>query len=248
MYLLPAIDLRDGRVIRLEQGDYDRQTDYAVTGLQQAQAYQAAGAQRLHLVDLDAALDGGDGNLDQIRTLCNRLDIPVQTGGGVRDRADVQTRLAAGAERIVIGSVCVRAPETVCDWLQHFGPECIVAGLDVLDSDGDGWIPRASGWTERGEHDLFQLLDLLTGAGLMHLLCTDISRDGMLSGPSVALYTEIAERYPDLRIQASGGIGQPEHLEQVSRTGVDACIVGRALLEGLVPLEAIRQYNTNPCS
>lgn len=238
MFLIPALDLRDGRVVRLEQGDYARETRYALSEVQQALAYQDAGAGLLHVVDLDAARDGGDGNLASIAAICNALAIPVQTGGGVREIDDVQRRLDAGAARVVIGSVCVRKPATVGEWIGHFGADRIVAGLDVRPVEGR-WIPQAAGWTEAGAMDLFALLDRLCTAGLRHVLCTDITRDGMLSGASVALYRELVERYPALAIQASGGIGDESDLEAVAATGVAGCIVGKALLEGRVPLAAI---------
>lgn len=236
--LIPAIDLRHGRVVRLQQGDYARETRYEMSALAQARAYQEAGAKLLHVVDLDAALDGGDGNLALIGELCDALDIPVQTGGGVRALADVERRLDAGAARVVIGSVCVRAPEQVCDWIAALGAGRIVAGLDVKHVDGL-WIPQAAGWTEAGDFDLFAVLDRLTAAGLEHLLCTDIARDGMLGGASVALYDDLVARYPALAIQASGGIGAERDVETVAATGVAGCIVGKALLEGRVAVETI---------
>ncbi|MEX0915601.1 MAG: 1-(5-phosphoribosyl)-5-[(5-phosphoribosylamino)methylideneamino]imidazole-4-carboxamide isomerase [Wenzhouxiangellaceae bacterium] len=242
MILIPAIDLRHGRVVRLQQGDYARETRYAETALAQARLYEKAGAKVLHVVDLDAALDGGDGNLALVAELCGALDIPVQTGGGVRDEADVKARLDAGAARVVTGSVCVRDPQTVCEWIESFGAERIVAGLDVKRDAGGRWMPQAAGWTESGEEDLFELLEQLTGAGLDHLLCTDIERDGMLTGAGVELYEELRERFPTLSIQASGGIGSEADIEAVAATGAHGCIVGRALLEGRVPIGAIGRY------
>jgi len=241
MLLIPAIDLRHGRVVRLQQGDYARETRYGDSAMERARVYQDAGAKLLHVVDLDAALDGGDGNLEQIAQIAETLSIPVQTGGGVRGRDDLQRRLDAGVERVVIGSVCVRDPERVCAWIEQFGSRRIVAGLDVKHTDGL-WIPQAAGWTEAGSLDLFALLDRLIDAGLEHLLCTDIARDGMLGGASVALYRELGARYPELVIQASGGIGSEADLDAVAETEVDGCIVGRALLEGKVALDAIAHF------
>jgi len=241
--VIPAIDLREGRVVRLEQGDYARETRYDDSALGRARMYADAGAHLLHVVDLDAALEGGTGNLEAIAEICRSLSLPVQTGGGVRDRDDVAERLERGAARVVIGSVCVKQPETVCRWIEEFGPGRIVAGLDVK-RDADGrWIPQASGWTEPGEHDLHALLGMLTEAGLRHLLCTDIARDGMLSGAGIALYRELQPRYPKLAIQASGGIGDEHDIERVAELGVAGCIVGRALLDGRVGLDAIARFD-----
>ncbi|WP_206212173.1 HisA/HisF-related TIM barrel protein [Wenzhouxiangella sp. XN79A] len=241
MIVIPALDLRDGGVVRLQQGDYQRETRYALSPVDQARAYQDAGAEILHLVDLDAARDGGDGNLDTIAAIAEALSIPVQAGGGVRDEAGLARRLDAGIDRVVLGSLCVRSPDLVIGWLERYGPERIVAGLDVRPGDGGRWIPQAAGWTEAGDEDLFALLERLKAGGLRHLLCTDITRDGMLTGSGRALYRELTARYPDLVVQASGGIGEPAHLAEVAATGVAGCIVGRALLEGRVPLDVLAE-------
>ncbi|QKK01379.1 MAG: 1-(5-phosphoribosyl)-5-[(5-phosphoribosylamino)methylideneamino] imidazole-4-carboxamide isomerase [Pseudomonadota bacterium] len=243
MQLIPAIDLRGGRVVRLQQGDYARETRYDDDPLVVAERYRDAGATLLHVVDLDSARDGGAANLDTIEMLCSRVNLRVQTGGGVRDAADLRRRLDAGAMRVVLGSLCVREPQRVAGWLDRVDADTIVAGLDVTADEQGRWIPRATGWTEAGERDLVDLLDQLTGSGLRHLLCTDIQRDGVYAGPSLALYAQLAERYPELAIQASGGISSAGDIEEVARTGVSACIVGRALLEGRVGLEEIRRWS-----
>ncbi len=243
MQLIPAIDLRDGQVVRLAQGDYDRETRYDNDPVALAATYQEAGAGLIHIVDLDSARHGGNANLDTIARICAGVEIAVQTGGGVRSRADLDARLDAGARRVVIGSLCVREPDRVADWLGELGPEAIVAGLDVrMDADG-GWLPKAAGWTESGDLELFALVERLQRAGLRHLLCTDIERDGMFTGPSVELYQALASRFPALKIQASGGIGEEADLQIAARTGVAGCIVGRALLEGRLPMTAIRRWS-----
>ena len=243
MQLIPAIDLLNGNVVRLQQGDYDRETRYEDDPLEVAERYQNAGASLIHIVDLDSARHGGDANLMIIRRICSKLSIRVQTGGGVRSRADVEARLEAGAHRVVVGSMCVREPHTVEEWIRQFGSEVIVAGLDVARATDGGWIPRAAGWTESGSVDLFTLIKRLYDAGLKHLLCTDIERDGMYAGPSTGLYQALVSRYAAVQTQASGGIGSTSDLVEVSHTGVAACIVGRALLESKVPLKAISQWS-----
>ncbi|MFW5927349.1 MAG: HisA/HisF-related TIM barrel protein [Wenzhouxiangella sp.] len=243
MLLIPAIDLRGGRVVRLEQGDYDRETRYEDDPVAVAERYAAAGASWLHVVDLDSARAGGEANLDIIRAICTGVDIGVQTGGGVRALEDVEKRLEAGASRVVVGSLCVREPDTVGRWIADGLGQAIVAGLDVERALDGGWIPRQSGWTESGDEDLFSLLDRLVDHGLRHLLCTDIERDGMFAGPSLGLYRALCERHPAVAVQASGGIGSAEDLEQAAITGVAGCIVGRALLEGRVKLAEIRKWS-----
>ncbi|MEN1728727.1 MAG: 1-(5-phosphoribosyl)-5-[(5-phosphoribosylamino)methylideneamino]imidazole-4-carboxamide isomerase [Pseudomonadota bacterium] len=243
MILIPAIDLRGGRVVRLSQGDYDRETHYGDDAVDLAQRYAAAGAHLIHLVDLDGARSGLGENIDTIERICKAVDCPVQTGGGVREFSDVQRRLDAGAARVVIGSLCVREPTTVCKWLGQLGPEAIVAGLDVSRTLDGQWIPKAAGWTEAGELDLFSLLDRLVDAGLIHLLCTDIERDGMMSGPSLELYQSISERFSGVRLQASGGVSKAEDLKDASLTGAAGCIVGRALLEDKIDIHEIARWS-----
>ena len=243
MIIIPAIDLRGGRVVRLEQGDFDRETRYDNDPLPLAERYQEAGAKWLHLVDLDSARAGGDANLDIIARICRSLDIPVQTGGGVRSLEDVEQRLEAGAARVVIGSLCVRDPDRMVNWLKTLNPDQLVAGLDVVGGLDGTWVPRAAGWTEAADVDLFTLLDRFANAGLVHLLCTDIERDGMYSGPAIGLYQAITTQFPALKVQASGGIGSPDDLESAASSGVAGCIVGRALLEGRVRLKEIERWS-----
>ncbi len=243
MQLIPAIDLRGGRVVRLQQGDYERETRYDDDALVVAKRYADAGASLIHVVDLDSARDGGAANLDTIERLCSELDIDVQTGGGVRSHEDFQRRIDAGAARVVIGSLCVREPAMIEDWLRAGHGKRIVAGLDVSQGLDGAWFPRAAGWTESGKDDLFTLLERLVDAGLEHLLCTDIERDGMFAGPSLALYESICARFGALAVQASGGIGSGEDLVEVAQTGVAGCIVGRALLEGRVALSEVGQWS-----
>jgi phosphoribosylformimino-5-aminoimidazole carboxamide ribotide isomerase len=243
MKLIPAIDLRGGRVVRLQQGDYERETRYDDDALVVAKRYADAGASLIHVVDLDSARDGGTANLDAIEQLCREVDADIQTGGGVRSREDFQRRIDAGAARVVIGSLCVREPAMIEDWLRGGGGPQIVAGLDVTQGIDGGWVPKAAGWTESGDTDLFTLLRRLTDAGLKHLLCTDIERDGMFAGPSLALYESVCDRFPSLAVQASGGIGSGGDLTEVAQTGVAGCIVGRALLEGRVELAEIDRWS-----
>lgn len=248
MNIIPALDLINGRVVRLSQGDFDRQTTYKKDAVRQALAYEAAGAKCLHVVDLESARDGGETNLPLIGELCQALQIPVQVGGGVRSLRDIQTRLDLGASRVVVGSVCVQEPERFLRWLEAFGPEVMVAGLDVRAkhlTDRTVYVPQTSGWTKSGVTDLFELLETLMPAGLKHLLCTDVELDGMLQGGATTLYRLLTERCPSLEIQASGGVGSRADLELIRDTGVSACIVGRALLEGQIELAEIGRFNAS---
>ncbi len=232
MQVIPAIDLLEGGCVRLKYGDFTQRQNYAADPLELAEDYAGAGAQWLHVVDLAASRDGADANIKPLLSLLEKAPQSVQTGGGVRDEADLQLRLDHGADRVVVGSICVTQPERFARWLSKFGPDRIVAALDVqIDDSGIPW-PRTHGWTKGSARSLWQLLDYLHDKGLRHLLCTDISRDGAMTGPNLELYRNIVRKYPDLSLQASGGVSKLADLEQLSHTGADAAITGKALLEG----------------
>jgi phosphoribosylformimino-5-aminoimidazole carboxamide ribotide isomerase len=232
MHIIPAIDLLDGDVVRLRHGDFDEAKHYAVTGLQLAGKYAAAGAKWLHVVDLAASRDGQSAQPELLLQLLAAATQSVQTGGGVRRSEDISKRLEHGADRVVIGTICVAQTPRFLHWLDEFGAERIVSALDVaFDAAGTPW-PRIHGWTVGGERNLWDLLDELCTHGLKHLLCTDISKDGALGGPNLTLYSTLVERYPGLEIQASGGVSGLRDLERLKATGVAAAITGKALLEG----------------
>lgn len=232
MQLIPAIDLLDGRCVRLLHGNFKQVSYYPVDPLELARNYSDAGAGWLHVVDLAASRDGPDADTTALFSLLEQAPQAVQTGGGVREGKDIEMRLGAGAKRVVVGSLSVTDSQRFIGWLQRYGAEKLVAALDVrLDEQGVPW-PRTHGWTRRGEANLWQLLDTLSAGGLRHLLCTDISRDGALSGPNFALYTEIVQRYPQLQLQASGGVAGLKDLQRLRPTGAAGAITGKALLEG----------------
>ena len=228
----PAIDVRDGRVVRLAQGDYARETRYDGTPLDVAARYAGQGAAWLHLVDLDAARAGGYTLLPLLQALARDTSLKVQTGGGVRERDDVARILDAGADRVVIGSLAVREPDTVLAWLAEFGSERITVALDSRrDRDGTWRLP-VHGWTETASETLDELAARYAAAGLRHLLCTDIARDGMLTGPNLALYAYLHDTVPSLAVQASGGVSAVADVEGAREAGCAGIVLGRALLEG----------------
>ncbi|RBF89742.1 1-(5-phosphoribosyl)-5-((5-phosphoribosylamino)methylideneamino)imidazole-4-carboxamide isomerase, partial [Xanthomonas oryzae pv. oryzae] len=199
----PALDIRNGRVVRLLQGDYARETHYGNDVLPRAQAFADAGAQWMHLVDLDAAKAGGYTLATTLGEIARATGLQVQTGGGVRSRDDVASILDAGAARVVIGSLAVRDSEMVIAWLQEFGADRLTIALDTRqDTDGIWQLP-VHGWTETADATLDQLAVRYAQAGLKHLLCTDIARDGMLSGPNAALYAHLRSLTPQLQVQVS---------------------------------------------
>jgi len=231
----PAIDVRGGRVVRLRQGDYAAETRYSDDPLALALRYAESGARWLHLVDLDAAREGGYTLIPLLRTIAEHGHLHVQTGGGVRYADDVQTLLDAGARRVVVGSLAVREPEQVLGWIRRFGSERIAVALDTR-NDGDGWRLPVRGWTQASDAELFTLLDRYAEGGARHLLCTDIARDGMLGGPNVDLYTSLCRRYPMLAVQASGGMRNAVDLSLLRAAGCSGAIIGKALLDGAMTL------------
>lgn len=231
MILIPAIDLLDGRCVRLLHGDFEKVTHYPLAAAELAKSYADAGARWLHVVDLAASRDGADADTSALFELLGHAQQFVQTGGGVRNEKDINNRLEAGASRVVIGSLSVTNSGGFISWLEHFGADKLIAALDILiDDSGVPW-PRIHGWTSRGERNLWQLLDELSAGGLRHLLCTDISRDGAMTGPNLDLYSDITRRYPALQLQASGGVSSLDDIEQLKPTGAAGVITGKALLD-----------------
>jgi len=234
--LYPAIDVRDGRVVRLRQGDYARETRYAFDPLALACDYAEAGAEWLHLVDLDAARDGGYGLRGLLARIRSATPLRVQTGGGVRSQADIEALLAAGAERVVVGSMAVREPETVAGWIRDIGADRLVIALDTRhDADG-AWRLPSHGWTLSSRLTLEELAEAYVAAGACHVLSTDIDRDGMAEGPNVVLYRMLCTRVPGLRIQASGGVRDAADLDALRRAGCAGAVLGKSLLDGALSL------------
>lgn len=229
---IPAIDVRDGRVVRLKQGDYTQETSYGFNPLSLALDYANAGARWLHLVDLDAAKVGGYTLTPLVRALRGRSQLRIQSGGGVRAAADVEILLEAGVERVVAGSLAVKSPDEVIGWLQRFGAEHICIALDTR-RDAEGvWRLPTHGWTESAGEELFALLDRYRSAGLKHLLCTDIARDGMLAGPNLELYREVSARAQGVSLIASGGVSSLDDIRGARDAGSAGVVLGKALLEG----------------
>jgi len=230
--IIPALDLIDGTVVRLHQGDYGQQRDYGRDPLPRLQDYQAQGAEILHLVDLTGAKDPAARQIPLLQKLLAGVSVPVQVGGGVRTEQDVEALLNAGATRVVVGSTAVSDPAKVQSWFTRFGADAIVLALDVRIDDAGQKQVAVSGWQETSGTTLEQLVEQFLPFGLKHVLCTDISRDGTLSGSNVELYREVCARFPQVAFQASGGIGGLEDIAALRGSGVSGVIVGRALLEG----------------
>ncbi|AHG85765.1 1-(5-phosphoribosyl)-5-[(5- phosphoribosylamino)methylideneamino] imidazole-4-carboxamide isomerase [Bibersteinia trehalosi USDA-ARS-USMARC-190] len=230
--IIPALDLIDGQVVRLHQGDYAKQTTYTDDPMAQFADYLSQGAEQLHLVDLTGAKNPAQRQTALIGKIIHETHCKIQVGGGIRTEQDVADLLAVGANRVVIGSTAVKERETVKGWFKKYGAEKFVLALDVnIDAIGQKII-AISGWQEASGVSLEELIEDYQTVGLQHVLCTDISRDGTLAGSNVDLYREICAKYPEIQFQSSGGIGSLADIAALKGTGVAGVIVGRALLEG----------------
>lgn len=229
--IIPALDLIDGTVVRLHQGDYARQRDYGNDPLPRLQDYAAQGAGVLHLVDLTGAKDPAKRQIPLIKTLVAGVNVPVQVGGGVRTEEDVAALLKAGVARVVIGSTAVKSPDVVKGWFERFGAQALVLALDVrIDEHGTKQV-AVSGWQENSGVSLEQLVETYLPVGLKHVLCTDILATARWRALTFAVRRGMRQISAD-RLQSSGGIGDIDDIAALRGTGVRGVIVGRALLEG----------------
>ena len=228
--IIPAIDLIDGKVVRLYQGDYGQQTTFDLSPLAQLQSYQDQGAKWLHIVDLTGAKEPAKRQTTLIAKLTAGLNANIQVGGGIRTEEQVAELLSLGVKRVVIGSLAVKEPELVKGWFNKFGSEAICLALDVNINQSGEKIVAVSGWQSGGGKSLESIVEDFSQVGLKHALVTDISRDGTLTGANTELYRELSSRYPDIAWQASGGIATLEDVAAVRDSGAAGIIIGKALL------------------
>jgi phosphoribosylformimino-5-aminoimidazole carboxamide ribotide isomerase len=240
MKLIPAIDIRGGRCVRLLQGDFSQETRYDADPIELAASYRDLGAEWLHVVDLDGAAAGTPANLGLVRAM--RADgLRVQLGGGIRDASSLDRALEI-ADRIVLGSLAVTEPERVAGWLDSYGAEKLTLGFDVRIDDAGTPFVTTHGWKRTSTLTLADAIERFLPHGLVHLLCTDVSRDGALAGPNLDLYSDCVTRWPGIAVQASGGIRDVNDLVALEQTGVAGAISGKALLEGRLRPDEISSY------
>ena len=230
--IIPAIDLIDGHVVRLYQGDYKQKTQYELDPVDVVHDYADQGATWLHIVDLTGAKDTSKRQLELMKAMVDTKRMQFQAGGGIRSEEEVAQLLETGVSRVVIGSLAVKQPELVKSWVEKYGPERIVLALDINISESGEKLIATHGWQENSGVALEGLLEDFATVGAKHVLCTDISRDGTLQGANTELYQEMAARFPNVSWQASGGIGSINDIEALKPTNVGGVILGRALLEG----------------
>ena len=232
MEIIPAIDLRQGRCVRLHQGDFDRETVFSDDPVAMALQWQEQGGPRLHVVDLDGAASGEPAHLDVISAIVAVLDIPVQVGGGIRSAATAKAWLDAGVDRVVIGTAAVRDPDMVAEVCRDHGSQRVVVSIDARNG-----MVALQGWTEASEVSVLDLANRMSNLGVERLLYTDIARDGMLTGPDLETNAKLV-RDTGMAILASGGVSSVEDIRNLVPTGVEGVIVGRALYTGAVSLSA----------
>jgi phosphoribosylformimino-5-aminoimidazole carboxamide ribotide isomerase len=248
MLLIPAIDLRNGRCVRLFKGDFSAETRYEYEPLELLERYRGFGATWLHVVDLDGAKDGVLANRRVIVELASQPGICIQVGGGMRSGEAIDDLLRNGVSRVVIGSAAIERPIEVAQWISDFGPDRVCLALDVkLDANGTPRV-RTRGWTEGTAVSLWSAIEPFLGVHVKHVLCTDIDRDGALTGPSLDLYARALEHFPNLAWQASGGVASAADLAALARVGVAAAVSGKALLEQRITLEELRPFLPNASS
>ena len=235
--IFPAMDLMDGGCVRLLKGDFGARTNYEADPVEVAQGYAKAGAEWMHIVDLDGAKNGQAEQSELILKVANSADIKVQTGGGLRELAQIQRLLDGGVDRVVIGSLAVTNPQMVKHWIKEVGPDAISLALDVNQGEDGEYRPATKGWTEASEKTLWDVISGFMGSGLKTILVTDIGRDGMQKGGNVDLYKRIQSEFPTLELITSGGVGTIDHVKNLKTIDPYGIIIGKALYEGAFTLD-----------
>lgn len=232
--IIPAIDLIEGKCVRLTQGDYQQQKIYNENPVEVAKSFEAAGLKKLHLVDLDGAKARQVVNLKTLEAIATQTNLTIEFGGGIKTDEDLQKVFDSGANQAIIGTVAVKQPEVFARWLSGYGPEKIILGADVKDEK-----LAVSGWLETSTVDIYDFLLGQKEQGLKYVICTDISKDGMLQGTSVDLYKKLMDRFPELHIIASGGVASMEDIEKLDAIGCPSVVVGKAIYEGRITLASL---------
>jgi phosphoribosylformimino-5-aminoimidazole carboxamide ribotide isomerase len=243
MEVIPAIDLLNGQCVRLFQGDFSQVTVYAADPIELARRYRDAGLRRLHVVDLDGARTGSPQNRDLITAMAGQVGLAVQAGGGLRDIERALALRAAGAERVVVGSIAAEKPETALEWLDRLGAEHLVLAFDVRVTGNEDPTVLTRGWVKDSGSSLWTLMERFCARGARHFLCTDVAQDGTLAGPNLNLYRECSRRFPGAAVIASGGVGSLRDLHELAQTGAAAVVTGKALLDGRLTLEEIESFS-----
>ena len=237
MEVIPAIDIIDGKCVRLTKGDFSTKKEYSENPVEIARNYKEYGINHIHVVDLDGAKHGKPANLKVLKKIKAATDLFIDFGGGIKNSTDIKNAFQAGADQITAGSIAVKDPERVKKWLNKYGNK-IILGADIK----DGFI-AIHGWQDITDKNIYNFIDSYLDSGLKTVICTDISKDGMLTGPALSLYSKLVKKYPDLKIIASGGVSAITDLIKLEETGVYGAIVGKAIYEGRITLEEIAEFS-----
>lgn len=232
--LIPAIDLIDGKCVRLTKGDYDRKTVYNEDPVSQALEFQRLGFRRLHIVDLDGAKSKHIVNDDVLKAITQATDLFVDFGGGIKSEDDIEKAFKAGAHMVTIGSVAVTEPDMFMNWLSKYGAEKIILGADVRNG-----MVSINGWKEDSSEELLPFLEKYISAGVCNVLCTEISKDGTLAGPATDLYRKVMAQYPHLHLIASGGVSCNADIHKLHENGIPAVVFGKAYYEGKIDIKEL---------
>jgi phosphoribosylformimino-5-aminoimidazole carboxamide ribotide isomerase len=236
MRIIPAIDIIDGKCVRLTQGDYGKKKIYNENPLEVALEFAGHGIQYLHLVDLDGAREGKVVNWKVLEKLTSKTDLKIDFGGGIKTDQDLQIAFDCGAKQITAGSIAVKDPELVTNWLETYGPEKIILGADVK----QGKI-AVSGWTETSDLVAEAFISNYLQKGIKYVVCTDISKDGMMEGPAFEYYADLCHTFTEMNLVASGGIRHIEDLEKLIGIGLEGAIIGKAIYEGAIALKDLKK-------
>ncbi len=237
--IIPAIDIIDGKCVRLSQGDYGQKTVYSTTPLEMARLYAEHGVKRLHLVDLDGAKASHPCNLTSLREIASEQLLAIEWGGGIKSREHLDEVFKAGADYAIIGSLAVKQPELMEEWLKEFGGEKIILGADLR----DGKV-SVNGWLEDSELTIDDIISRFIPFGLKEAIVTDISKDGMLAGPNVELYKGLQNRFPEITFTVSGGISGIDDIRSLNSLGLPRVIVGKAIYENRISLSDLREFTS----
>lgn len=237
MEIIPAIDIIDGKCVRLTKGDYASKKEYSANPLEIARIFEDYGIRRLHLVDLDGAREKRVINIHVLGQIAANTGLSIDFGGGVQSNADIKRVFDAGAKQVTGGSVAVKNAPLFKKWIEEYGVEKIILGADVIDHR-----IAVHGWQEDSGIDLFEFIGSHISLGIKYIICTDISRDGVLKGPAVDLYREVLNSYPQVHLIASGGVSGIEDLYRLQETGVSGVIIGKAIYEQRIDLKDLGQF------
>jgi phosphoribosylformimino-5-aminoimidazole carboxamide ribotide isomerase len=234
MTIIPAIDIINGKCVRLTKGDYAQQKVYNENPVEVAKQFADAGLERLHIVDLDGAKAGKIINLSVLEAIASATNLVIDFGGGIKNINDIASIFNAGAAIATIGSLAVKRPELLEEWLMEFGAGKFLIGADMLDQK-----IKISGWLEDGGIDIFSFIGKMIGLGVTNIFCTDISKDGAMEGPSVTLYKQIMEQHPEINLIASGGVTTMDDVKELKAIGCNGAIIGKAIYEGNITLQQL---------